>query len=138
MFKSVRKNKQVQKISYVLILLFIVSQSLATDTGCKMEMTGHAMSSAHSISSSGGIDSTDPHAGHSMEMDMGANTHAVMSDCCDHDCQCAQHACSSSISIITHTTLSVFMSAKDTLLFSEDNPLQSLAFSALYRPPIFC
>ena len=143
MFKPIRNNKRPTKFSYILILLFIVSQSLATDSGCNMEMVGHAMPSTHANSSYEEISSIGPHAGHDMKtmghsMEMDANTPTVMSDCCDHDCQCAQHACSSSISIISSVVYSDYGRNNHSLFLFEDKLINSQVSTALFRPPIIC
>lgn len=137
MFKLIKNNKQIQKTSYVLILLFIVSQSLAYDFGCNMEL------SVHDMSSTSVIDSNDPHAGHNMQsmestMEMGLTSHSDMSDCCDSDCQCAQNTCSSSPSITVNRVQTEFDKNSHSLFFNEVKSIHFQASSALYRPPIIC
>ncbi len=137
MIKSVRKNKRIQSISYAVILLFIVSQSLATNFECKMDMADHDMPTTQSI------DSNDPHAGHNMQsmgysMEMGSTLDSEMIDCCDLNCQCAQNTCSSSNSMITHVIDAEFDGNQHASFFDESKHIHSLASSALYRPPIIC
>jgi hypothetical protein len=134
-YKSTNKNQQAPKIWYCLLLLFSVSQSFASETNCKMQMTDHELQSTQLN------DSIDPHAGHDMQS-MGhsttVDTKSKMSDCCDQDCQCVQNTCSSSNSMITHLIHSEFDGNKHTSFFDENKLIQSLASSALYRPPIIC
>ncbi len=143
MFKSAKSHTQTQRMSYALCLLFIFSQVLATEFQCTMDMTDHDMSDTQTI------DSNDPHAGHHMmnsgtlmqhDMSMAADISAdtEMNDCCDHDCQCAQKACSSANALIVYENHSELSVEHKSSFFNEENFIPFKAFSALYRPPIFC
>jgi|GEM_PF-1854384 len=137
MFKVIKNNQQIPKFSYILLLLFIVSQSLAYDLGCNMETSGHDMSTSKLM------DSNDAHAGHNMptmqsSMVMDVSSHTDMSGCCDSDCQCAQNTCASSYSITAYKQQTEFDPVNHTLFFYESEAIQFQASSALYRPPIIC
>ena len=143
MYKSAKSHTQIQRISYALCLLLIMSQSLATEYQCTMEMSDHDMSVTQTI------DSSDPHAGHHMmnpeepmqhdmpmAADLGADTE--MDDCCDYDCQCAQKACSSTNALLANVGHTEFDIEHKILFINQEKFTPFKASSALYRPPIFC
>ena len=141
MLKSVRKCKQSQRISYALMLFFMLSQTVAADSACKMDMSDHDMTSSQAV------DANNSHAGHDMQnmdhtmqssMAVDSNSHAEMSDCCDQDCQCTQKSCNSSNAMITYVTYPDFNSTQHATFLNQNQAINTQASSALYRPPIFC
>lgn len=137
MFDAIRNNKQFQKVSIFLILLFITSQSLALSNACQMEMSGQEKAVTQSI------DSVDPHAGHNMgsmseSMAVDSDSHYAMSDCCKIDCQCAQNTCSHTTPMIFNSPKIPFNKINQSLVFVELLDIPAIINSALFRPPIIC
>jgi len=133
MINGVKKFQQTNQCIYAFILLFIISQSLASTAACKMTVNDHDMPTTQKV------DSNNPHAGHIMQsMNMEAYSQDSMSDCCDMDCQCAQNTCASANPMLNNSMNSMFNTNQYSLFGDDSKLILPQTFSALFRPPIIC
>lgn len=132
MFNSIRNNKSLKYYMTILVLVLVSGQLLAEISECDMQSSKSNNLSTHMM------DSSDPHAGHDMSQMSEMSDHSEMSDCCMDDCQCAQSACSTSLTMISNKTGFKLFSDAKALVQKSNSSYISQASSALFRPPIFC